>query len=531
MLISRQNLVFFFFISFGALIAWRLTNLQIVQGDFYKALAEGQNISKEFRKDRGEIYLKDSEPLAINKDFSLVFASGPKIIDSKKTAEFLSQVLSLDPDFILEKIEKDTLYSPIKNRLAEQEKKSLQDLNLAGINLTQERNHYFPQDTLASQVVGFVDADYKGQYGLEEYYDEVLSGKNQDSYKGSDLVLTIDYDIQFKAEKLLAETKNSLHIESGSILVLDPNTGRIMAMANYPNFNPNDYREYAKTGDLAIFQNNLTQKIFEPGSVLKPITMAAALEEEVITPQTIYKDEGSLKIGGRTIYNYDNRIYGEQTMTNVLEKSINTGAVFAERKLGHNLFLKYIEKFGLFSESGIDLPEIYSQNKELKKGYEVNYATASFGQGIEITPIQLVRAFSAIANGGNLIKPYLAEMVGGEKTESEFSKPVISFKTASQVTAMLTSVVENGFSQKAKIPGYYIAGKTGTAQVPEAGKYSKDKTVQSFIGFFPAFSPKFLILVKLDNPQTKTAEYSALPVFRDLADYILRLYQVPPDYE
>lgn len=521
----RQNLIFFFFISFGAIITWRLINLQIIQGDFYKALAEGQNnLGKEIRKDRGEIFLRDFEPLAINKDYYLVFGTGPKIVDPEKTAQSLSSVLDLPEEFILEKISKDTLYSPIKDLLSKEEIMDIKNLNLPGINFTQERNHYFPQEALASQVIGFVDADYRGQYGLEEHYNDFLSQNS------SNLVLTIDYDVQFMAEKLLNEAKKDVKIESGSIVVMDPNSGKILAMANFPNFNPNEYREYAKTGNLGIFQNNLTQKIFEPGSVLKPITMAAALEEEAITPQTTYTDEGVLKIGGRTVYNYDNRVYGEQTMTQVLEKSINTGAVFAERELGHNLFLKYIDKFGFFSQTGIDLPEIYSENREFKKGYEINYATAAFGQGIEITPIQLVRAFSAIANGGRLVKPYLAEKIGQDIAKPEYSEQVISSKTASEVTTMLTSVVENGFSKKAKIPGYYVAGKTGTAQVPEAGKYSLDKTVQSFIGFFPAFSPKFLILVKLDNPQTKTAEYSALPIFHDLAEYVLRLYQVPPDY-
>lgn len=526
----RQTLVFSFFILFGALIAGKLVSLQIVKGEYYKALAEGQSVQgKETRGDRGEIFLKNSEPLAINKDFSLVFAAGLKISDIEKTAKILSPVLSLAEDFVSEKLKKDTLYSPIKSRLSEEEIKNLQGLDLPGINLVREKSHYFPQETLASQTVGFLGADYRGQYGLEEYYDDVLSG-------GSNLVLTIDYNIQFTAERLLEAAKKTVDIESGSILVLDPNSGKILAMASYPNFNPNDYREYAKTGDLGIFQNNITQKIFEPGSVFKPITMAAALEEGVITPQTTYTDEGILKIGGRTINNYDSRTYGEQTMTNVLEKSINTGAVFAERQLGHNLFLKYVEKFGFFSRTGVDLPESYSTNKEFKKGYEINYATAAFGQGIEITPIQLARAFSAIANGGKLVKPYLAEKIGGQKTEPEFSKPVISSKAASQLTTMMTSVVENGFGKKAKVPGYYIAGKTGTAQVPfsalgiNKSGYS-DKTIQSFIGFFPAFSPRFLILVKLDNPKTKTAEYSALPVFHDLAEYVLRLYQIPPDYE
>jgi cell division protein FtsI (penicillin-binding protein 3)/stage V sporulation protein D (sporulation-specific penicillin-binding protein) len=259
--------------------------------------------------------------------------------------------------------------------------------------------------------------------------------------------------------------------------------------------------------------------------------MAGALEEGKITPKTTYIDKGIVKIGGYTIYNYGKKVWGKRTMTEVLEKSINTGAVFVERKLGNNLFLKYIENFGFFEKTGIDLPEIYSENKEFKKGYEINFATASFGQGIEITPIQLVRAYCAIANGGRLVTPYL-----NSDKKPELSKPVISSKTASQLATMLVSVVDNGFAKPAHIPGYYIAGKTGTSQVPFTSLGIKkrgysEKTWQTFIGFFPAFDPQFLILVKLDNPKTKNSEYSAVPIFHDLAEYIINYYQIPPDYE
>ena len=222
-------------------------------------------------------------------------------------------------------------------------------------------------------------------------------------------------------------------------------------------------------------------------------------------------------------------------MTNVLEKSINTGAVFAETQLGEALFLNYIEKFGFFEKTGIDLPEIYSENRVIKNGREINFATASFGQGIEMTPMQLARAYCAIANGGKLIKPYLAEKILENGTllneiEPEISSSIISSKTSRQLTAMLVSVVENGFAKSAKIPGYYIAGKTGTAQVAEGGVYSPDKSIQTFVGFAPAFDPKFLILIKLDNPETKTAEYSAVPIFHALSEYIIHYWQIPPDY-
>jgi cell division protein FtsI/penicillin-binding protein 2 len=271
--------------------------------------------------------------------------------------------------------------------------------------------------------------------------------------------------------------------------------------------------------------------------------MAAALDQNKITPQTTYTDTGRVKIGKNIIYNYDKRAFGRQTMTNVLEKSINSGAVFAENQLGNNLFLDYINRFELFKPTGIDLQgEVFSQNKEFRKGYEINFATASFGQGIEMTPIQLVRAFSAIANGGKLVRPYVVGKVfkGGKMaiTEpEESSKRVISEKTCSQLTAMLVSVVKNGpYTRRARVPGYYIAGKTGTSQVSWAvlgisKRGYSNKTWQSFVGFAPAFNPRFLILVKLDNPKTRSSEYSATPIFRDMAEYIINYEQIPPDYE
>jgi cell division protein FtsI/penicillin-binding protein 2 len=272
--------------------------------------------------------------------------------------------------------------------------------------------------------------------------------------------------------------------------------------------------------------------------------MASAINEDKITPQTTYVDPGVIEVGGWPIHNYEERIYpGEITMTEVLEKSINTGAVFAERQLGDRKFLEYIKKFGVFEKTGIDLEgEISSSNEELKKGYEVSFATASFGQGIEMTPLQLIRAFSVIANGGKLVKPYVVKEIidserRAEKTEPEIiSENIISKNTSSKVSAMLVSVVESAYTKAAQVPGYYVAGKTGTAQISYAalgedyGGYSK-KTWQSFIGFAPAFDPKFIILVKLDNPATKTAEYSAVPIFQELAKYIIDYYQIPPDHQ
>ena len=540
----RINLIFTFFILFSAVLIGRLIYIQILQADFYKALAQGfLNLPEKTQLERGEIFLKNGEPLAVNKDFSLVFATPSKVKNPEETSQILSEILSLNKNFVLEALEKETLYSPIKNRLSEEETQALKNLNLPGIYLSEERGRYYPQETLVSQLIGFLGAEGIGQYGLEEYYDEVLRGKRDNS--APDLILTLDYNIQFRAEKLLEKAKENLEIEGGQIIVMNPNSGAIIALAHFPNFNPNQYQECAKSGSLEIFRNKATRDFFEPGSVFKSITMAAGLNEELITPTTKYVDEGYVKIGGYTLYNYNNRVWGEETMTRVLENSINTGAVFVQKLLPNNIFLDYIEKFGIFEKTGIDLPESYSENKEFKKGYEVNFATASFGQGIEMTPIQLVKAYSAIANAGKLVKPYLVDpppLLNNTESSSSDKEPksgggqVISQKTASQLTTMLVSVVENGSARRTKIPGYYIAAKTGTAQIAFSALgiakpgYS-EKTIQTVVGFFPAFSPQFLILVKLDNPKTRVAEYSAVPIFKDLAEYIIYQYQIPPDYE
>jgi len=558
---GRINLISILIILFGAAIIGRLFFIQILHYEYWKALAQGQQkFFAQIQGNRGEIFLQNKEgnlyTLALNKNWELVYISPEEITtkgqDSIEIAKALSRILNLDEDLILEKIKKSgSLYELIKSKLTQEEIELLKKLNLPGVYLGSETLRYYPQETLASHLVGFLGGDNIGQYGVEGYYNDILKGsegfqegeKGAQGYlvkmtsgsvkKGADLILTFDYNIQFMAEKLLREAKENLNIEGGQIIVGDPNSGKILALANFPNFNPN---QYWKESNLEIFQNSAIQKIFEPGSVFKPITMAAALNEEKITPQTTYLDQGIVTIGGWKIYNYDGRVWGERSMTEVLEKSINTGAVFAGRQITHQTFLDYIEKFGFFEPTGIDLQgEVFSINSNLKKGYEVNFATASFGQGIEITPLQLFRAICAIANGGKLIKPYILENPGPNLDEIK-GKQIISQKTATQLTAMLVSVIENGFGKSAKIPGYYIAGKTGTAQIAfsalgiDKSGYS-EKTIQTFAGFVPAFNPRFLILIKLDNPKTRTAEYSATPIFRELAKYIIDYYQIPPDYD
>jgi len=566
MLTRRINIVLFLIILFGATLVGRLVYIQILKHDFYQALAKGEHrLVKVVDPDRGEIFAQDKNGdlyvLATNKETTFVFIAPDKIKDKEKTTLSLADAVGLAKKEIEEKFQKaQEPFVVIKRHLTDQEIKAIKELNKEGVYLEKDVERYYPHNELASYVLGFVGGQGIGQYGIEGFWEKELRGKggiiagersvegrmiffdlkkSLPPTEGSDLILTIDPNIQFQSEELLKEAKKKLEFEDGQIIVYNPQNGEILAAASFPGFDPNEYSKY----DLSVFVNPFSQKFFEPGSVFKPITLASAIEEGKITPQTTYLDKGFVKVGGIKIYNYNKRSYGKCTMTEVLEKSINTGAVFAQQQISHQVFLDYIKKFGIFDKTGIDLQgEIASQNKELKKGYEINFVTAAFGQGIEMTPIQLTRAFGVFANGGKLIRPHFVKKIirsdGREITiDPEVQDPfVISPKTASQVTAMLVSVVENGFGKGARIPGYYIAGKTGTAQVAwsslgiDKPGYS-DKTIQTFIGFFPAFDPKILILVKLNNPKTKTAEYSAAPLFKELAEYIINYYQIPPDYE
>ena len=548
----RINAILLILILFAAALIGRLVFLQIVKHDFYLALARGQQkFFVDTRGERGEIFFQNQDsPVATTKTDYLIYISPNEIpLENKEAAAAsISEALGFDYDFILEKMRKDSLYELLEDRVSEKDYEKLKVLNLDGLHFSKNESRHYPYGSLGSPILGFVNSDGKGQYGVEGSWDDLLAGKKGfwekekgllgyfsldrgSAARGSDIFLTIDYNIQYQAEKLLKSAAGKLDIDGGSVIVMDPRDGKILALAEFPSFNPN---EYYKEKNLNVFQIAAVQKIFEPGSAFKPITMAAALNEGAVTPQTTYEDPGIIKIGTWEIYNYEQRIYpGKISMTEVLEKSINTGAVFAEKQLGHQKFLDYIEKFGIFEKTGIGLRgEASSPNKELKQGHEISFATASFGQGIEMTPLRLAMAFSAVANGGNLVRPYIVS--NAEKSDNE--KEVIEPAAASKLTAMLISVIENGFGKAAKIPGYYIAGKTGTAQVAFSALgiakpgYS-DKTRQSFIGFAPAFNPQFLILVKLDDPATKTAEYSATPIFKDLAKYIIDYYKIPPDYD
>lgn len=560
----RIILILFFIIAFGAGIVTRLFYIQILQHKLYESQALGQQFG--FNKvvgARGQILCDNSQQskgkesagqvksLAINKDEWIISAEPAKITDKILFAKTLSQNIKQTEEEIFSKINSQDAYVVLAKEVSFEELEKIKTLGLGGLFWQADPKRFYPQGSLAPQIIGFLGGEKTGQYGIEGYFEDVLKGKSgiqeqkkglasifsnetELSLEGSDIYLTIDYNIQFQAEALLKKAKQSMDIDSGQIIVMKPDTGKILALANYPLFDPNNY---GKETNFDVFQNSAIQKLFEPGSIMKPFTMAMALNEGKITPDTKYVDKGFLKIGVETIHNFNNKVYGERTMTEVLENSINTGAVFAEEQILHKTFLDYIEKFGFLDKTGIDLQgEVRSRNELLRNGQDIEFATASFGQGIELTPLQVTTGYCALANGGRIVKPYIVEKIvnGGDevKTNIKVSDKIFSDQTHAQLTKMLINVLENGYDKIGKIPGYYLAGKTGTAQVPlENGKgYYKDKTIQSFVGFGPAENAEFVIMVKLDNPKVASSSLSAVPLFKELAQFMINYWQIPPDY-
>lgn len=550
---------FGFVLAFG-LIIFRLFEIQIVKGKYYSSLADNQHsVTRIIPAERGKIYIRDIKTgekfvLATNKNLDMVYAVPQQIKDKKKVSEELASILNMDKEEIFSLIDNEKLYVPIKHKLNLDEVKRIEESeSLPGVLLKQEQWREYPETTLASNVVGFVNNDGDGNYGVEGYFNEDLLGKageislERDSTgrpiavgdksenpaeDGKSIVLTIDRTIQSFAEKELADTIKKFSSPAGSITVMDPNSGEILAMANYPYYDPNTFNEVE---DVSFFKNQAITGSYEPGSIFKIFTEAAGLDSGKITPSMTYTDTGSYQVGSHIIKNATGKAFGVQTMTQVLEQSLNTGTCFIKDQIGNEPFYNYIVKFGFGQKTGIGLVgEAAPSLRAEGQWRDIDYATASFGQGIAVTPIQFLQAASAIANGGELVQPRIVSefiLSDGSKVKPEVKPKVRVLKkdAASQAGAMMVSVVERGHGKTAQVKGYRIAGKTGTAQVAEDGKYT-DKTIGSFILFGPAEDPKFIILVRIDEPKgVQWAESTAAPAAGRLAKKILEYMEISPN--
>ncbi len=496
-------------------------------------------------------------PVATNAHKDLAYIVPQDILDAKATSESLAKILNLDPILILPKfLDKTKKYVVIKRMLSDDESKAVSDAKLAGVFLDQEDVRLYPQGDFMSQVLGFLGykdgADQKvGLYGVERYMQKELAGTQGEIYSDTDkngnvilgsqkeftpaidgatLSLTIDRSIQFKVEQVLKETVAKHGADSGSVIVADPKTGAILAMANYPSFDPN---EYNKVTDPALYNNLAVVENYEPGSTMKTITIASAIDAGLISPQTTYNDTGVVEIAGYKIKNSDGKAHGTVPMTTVLDESLNTGAIWVEEQLGNNRFLDYLKKFGFGTATNVELSENVGSLGNLKGSIQINYYTASFGQGITVTPLQMLQSYMPLANKGKLAQLHIVDsriLPDGtvEKFKEPASKQVVSEKTAQLVSSMLVDVVENGHGKKAAVPGYYIGGKTGTAQVASGGTYVQGDNIGSFLGYGPIEDPKFVMLVFVNRPRdVKFAESTAAPAFGEIAQFILNYYNVP----
>ncbi|MFH1711780.1 MAG: penicillin-binding protein 2 [Patescibacteria group bacterium] len=454
---------------------------------------------------------------------------------------------------------KDDPYEPVARNIDEDTLNEILALELSGIDYVLENTRSYPEQNLGGQLFGFVGMDSEGKktgrYGLEGYFNDFLAGKNgyldtetdaagrwigvgarrfDPAIDGGDIELTIDRTVQYIACKKLKEGVERYQADSGSLVILEPSTGKVMAMCNSPDFDPN---EYSKVDDADIFNNKSIYGAYEPGSVFKPLIMAAALDVGAVTPTTTYNDTGEVAIDEYVIQNSDLAANGVQTMTQVLEKSLNTGMIFVMRQIGHDVLRSYVEKFGFGTATGIRLDtESSGTIASLSEAAEVYFATASYGQGITVTPLQLAAAYTALANEGSLMKPYIVEALHyADGTEERFYpkvvRQVVSKKTATTVNAMMVSVVENGHGVKAAVPGHYIAGKTGTAQVAIEGGYGYDsnRTRATFAGFGPVEDPAFVAVVTLDYPRTNPwGSETAAPIFAEISEFLLQYLEIAP---
>lgn len=560
-------LVVFVFLVLG-LVSVKLYYLQIFSHEAFSLLAQDQHtIFQKLVPKRGEIFLQDKNGLyaaAVNKETKLAYAVPKEIENPEKIALELASILQLDAQEILEKINKpEDGYELLKHRLSEDEINKIRELKAKGIRLADENYRYYPSGELASNVLGFVGwqgDELSGRYGLEAYFEEDLKGQEGNIFQNRDtagrwisigerklepaqngisLVLTLDHIIQYETEKILKSAVKKFEADSGVIVVMEPETGKILAMANYPNFDPNNY---SQVEDINAFRNLAVSAPYECGSIFKPITMAMGIDSGKINADTTYVDTGFVKEAGYTIKNSEEKVYGLQTMTGVLENSINTGVIYVEKQMGNKNFSDYVKRFGFGETTGIDLIGENTGNINNLKNQksDIQYFTASFGQGITVTPIQLVSAFSALANGGKLMKPQIVDkIISDNGSKEEIIEPkevrrVISQSAAAQVAQMLRSVVVNGHGKQANVPGYLVGGKTGTAQVASTTSkgYEEDMTNGSFAGFAPLNNPKFVVLVKIENPKAvQWAESSAAPTFGELMKFLLEYANIEPTEE
>lgn len=557
--------IVFLLFFFGLII--RLFYWQVVRAEFLQSQAENQHfMDTKIDAVRGDILFSDGFILASsNPAFSLyglpkVIAPDEKVKISYLLAKVLSQEKSSEVDTfakdLIAKLSQDLYWVQLKKNIPTEQKKQIEDLNLQGIGFEQRSSRFYPEGSSSAHLLGFLGSDAKGAskgyFGVEGNYDGELRGvsgliRNEkdalglpilignffesEAKNGKNLILNIDRSIQFSVERELMLGIEKYGAKAGSVVVMDPKTGGILALAAFPNYDPLKYFDYPKE----YYKNPVVADQYEPGSTFKVFVMAAAINEDVVKPDTRCDScSGPISIGGFTIRTWNNKYYPDTNLKDVIIHSDNTGMVFTAQKLGLDKFYSYLEDFGFGEPSDIDLQDESSPDIRPKNSWrEIDLATASFGQGIAVTPIQMVRAVAAIANGGNLMEPHVVREIKDERGSFEVKpkvvRRVLKDSTAQMIKEMMVAAVEEGEARVFSPKGFRIAGKTGTAQIPVAGHYDSTKTIASFVGFAPADDPKFVMLVRYDEPSSSIfGSETAAPTFFAIARQLFIYYKIAP---
>jgi cell division protein FtsI (penicillin-binding protein 3) len=559
-----RRLVFLIAILVGLIlvIVVQLLRLQLFQG----VLGDNPkppppNYAPEAISYRGLIVDCHGYILALNTFEYDVSAAPEMITDTQHVANRLSPILGLTTDELVSLLDPEKPYALLKKRVSQEVADAIVELDFRGIYLKPKLRRKYPDGKLAAHLLGFVNLLCDGGYGLEGYYDSLLKGTGTITERrpelveggkvyhpggtmpfafqqlalpqdGTHLVLTLDRNIQYLVEKELEKAVDKYQADGGTIIVMDPETGAILAMASFPSYDPNRFYEVP----MELYKNPVVSDQYEPGSVFKILTMAAGLDAGIVNPDSNFYDSGAIEVGGAIIWNPDRRAHGLVTMTDILAHSLNVGIAYVSTFLGEDTFYTYLKRFGCGDPTGIDLEgEVPGILKEpgSKDWHKSDLGTNAFGQGVAVTPLQMITAVATVANGGSLMKPYVVERIADDQgvfvTQPTIVRRVISTQTAEQLTNMLVEAVEQGV-ELATVPGYDIAGKTGTSQIAIDGGYDPELTIASFVGYAPADAPRFIVLVKIDKPRLDPwgAEVAA-PVFKTIAEQLFVLLDVPPD--
>ncbi|MFW6287803.1 MAG: stage V sporulation protein D [bacterium] len=551
----RKRILLLFFLIFVIIFALslRLVWIQLIFSDEYQSKAIEQRTRQlKVEPKRGMIYDRNKEQLAVSVSSDTVVALPLEIKNPEETAIKLSTVLDLDYEYVYNRITRKASAVYVKRKISEETAEKIKSMNLPGITFTEESKRYYPKENLAGHVLGFAGIDSQGLDGIELAYDKYLRGKagrieaERDAagrsipdgireyvapQNGYDLYLTIDEKIQYIAERELDKAMNEFQISGGTIIIINPKTGGILAMANRPDYNPNNFGDYSQKH----WRNRAISDGLEPGSTFKIITAASALEEGVVNENDRFVDPGYIKVSGETINCWKHGGHGSQSFAEVVQNSCNPGFVQVGMRIGKETFYNYIKAFGFGKKTSIHLP---GEASGIMSGYDavgpVELATMSFGHGITVTPIQLITAISAVANKGMLLEPRLVKEIRTpdgellEEIEPVQIRQVISAETAERTLKLLETVVDEGTGSNAKIEGYRIGGKTGTAK-----RYGAQIYDTSFVGILPIDDPQLVITVVLYDVTGYPyyGSQTAAPVFRNIALDTVRYMEIPPQFD